>query len=144
MEATGLIHGDPVPACARRYLHLWKSNAPPDTHICAYYVLVGAAPKYVTGINIVVLLRATVKQIGFQRLIFFPYEIGSRSLRSGVAMSLHQAHISDSTIKIIGRWRSDTFLIYLQGQVATFTKGVSKAMAAVPWFKHQVPTPSPD
>ena len=58
-------------------------------------------------------------------------------------MNPHQAHILDSSIKIIGRWRSDAFLIYLQGQVATFTKGVSKAMAAVPWFTHQVPTPVP-
>ena len=38
-------------------------------------------------------------------------------------MTLHQAHVPNSTIKIIGRWRSDAFLIYLQGQVATFTKG---------------------
>ena len=58
-------------------------------------------------------------------------------------MTLHQAHVPNSTIKIIGRWMSDAFLIYLQGQVATFTKGVSKAMAAVPWFIHQVPTPCP-
>ena len=54
-------------------------------------------------------------------------------------MNLHQAHIPDSTIKIIGQWRSDAFLIYLQEQVATFTKGVSKAMAAVPWFIYKVP-----
>ena len=58
-------------------------------------------------------------------------------------MTLHQAHISDSTIKIIGRWRSDAFLIYLKGQVDIFTKGVSKAMAAVLWFTHKVPTPIP-
>ena len=38
-------------------------------------------------------------------------------------MTLHQAHIPNSTIKIIGRWGSDAFLIYLQGQVATLTKG---------------------
>ena len=54
-------------------------------------------------------------------------------------MTLHQAHIPNSTIKIIGRRRSDAFLIYLQGQVDTFTKGVSKAMEVVPWFIHQVP-----
>ena len=59
-------------------------------------------------------------------------------------MTLHQTHISDSTIKIVGRWRSDAFLIYLQGQVATFTKRVSKEMVTVPWFTHHVPTLSPD
>ena len=58
-------------------------------------------------------------------------------------MTLHQSRISDSTIKIIGRWWSYAFLIYFRGQVDTFTKGVSKAMAEVPWFMHQVPTPCP-
>ena len=72
MEDTGLIHGDPVPACAQRYLHLRKNNASPDTHICNYYVSMGAAPKSVTGTNIVEILRATAKQIGFQRIGFFP------------------------------------------------------------------------
>ena len=61
MEATGLLHGEPVPACARLYLHIWNNNASPNTPICTYYVLMGAAPKYVTGKNIVELLRATAK-----------------------------------------------------------------------------------
>ena len=132
MEATGLSHGDPVTAAARLYLHLRLHDAPPDTPICAYYVAPGAAQKLVTGSNIVFHLRATAHKIGFQRLGFHAHEIGSHSLRSGGAMTLHQAHVSNSTIKIIGRWRSDAFLIYLQGQVSTFTKGVSKAMLAVP------------
>ena len=51
-------------------------------------------------------------------------------------MTLHLAGIPDSTIKIVGRWRSDAFLIYLQGQIATFTRGVAAAMAKVQWFRH--------
>ena len=86
-----------------------------STPICDYYVSVGTAPKYVTGENTVELLWATAKQIGFHRIGFSPYNIGSHSLRLGGAMTLHQAHILDSNIKIIGRWRSDAFLIYLQG-----------------------------
>ena len=70
MEATGLLHGYPVPAYKQRYIHLRKKNAPPDTPICAYYVSVGATPKYVTGTNVVELLRATAKQIGFHRFGF--------------------------------------------------------------------------
>ena len=58
-------------------------------------------------------------------------------------MNLHQAYISDITIKIIGRWGLDAFLIYLQGQVARFTRVVSKVMATVPWFTYQLPTPGP-
>ena len=99
--------------CARRYLIILKINAPANTPICAYYVSVGDATKYVTGTNIVELLHATAKQIVFQRIRFFPYKIGSHSLRSGGAMTLHQDHILDSTIKIIEIWRSDAFLVYL-------------------------------
>ena len=36
MEATVLLHGDPSPACVRRYLHLWNNNSPSNTPICAY------------------------------------------------------------------------------------------------------------
>ena len=141
MEATGLPYGDTVTAAAYCYLHLRLRDAPPDTTIFTYYAAPGAAQKSVTGSNIVFHLCATSRKIGFQRLGFYAHEIGSHSLRSGGAMTLHQAHVPDSTIKIIGRWRSDAFLIYLLGLVATFTKGVSKAMAAVPWFIHQVSNP---
>ena len=143
MKATGLPHGYPVTAAARRYLHLHHHDVPPDTPIFTCYVAPGTAQKSVTGSNIVFHLRATARKIVFQRLGFHAHEIGSHFLRSGGAMTLHQAHVPNSTIKIIGRWRSDSFLVYLQVQEATFTKGVSKAMAAVPWFIHQVPNPCP-
>ena len=61
MEATGPLNGYPFLACAKRYLHLWNNNAPPNSPICAYSVLVGAAPKSTTGTNIVERLRATAK-----------------------------------------------------------------------------------
>ena len=82
----------------------------------------GAAPKYVIGKNIVELLWATSKQIGFYQLGFSPYKIDSHLLRSWDTTTLHQAHITNITIKIIWIWRSDAFLIYLQVKVATFTK----------------------
>ena len=50
-------------------------------------------------------------------------------------MTLHQAGISDSTIKVIFRWKSDAFIIYLQGQVLSFTKGVAASMKKVMWFQ---------
>ena len=46
-------------------------------------------------------------------------------------MTLHQAVISDSTIKVLGRWKSDAFIFYLQGQVLSFKKGVAVAIKEV-------------
>ena len=56
-------------------------------------------------------------------------------------MTLHQAGVADSTIKIIGRWKSDAFLIYLQGQVLTSARGVATKMRQVIWFASIPPTP---
>lgn len=139
MEATGIPFGCPVVASAHRYLHLRQHNAPPDIPICTYYV--NGSPRCVNSRQITALLRLHAAKIGFQKLGFYPHEIGTHSLRSGGAMTLHLAGIADSTIKIVGRWRSDAFLIYLQGQIATFTKGVAAAMAKVQWFRH---TNAPD
>ena len=96
----------------------------------------GVFPKIVTSTNIVSLLRLHAANLGSQRLGFYPQKIGSHSLSLGGGMTLHQVHIPDSTINIVGRWRSFAFLIYLQGQVVTFTKGVSTAMAKIAWFHH--------
>ena len=136
MEASGLRHGDAVSAAARRFIHLRTNKATPDTPICTYYTSLGATPSAIPSRHITATLRTAATKLGFQKLGFHSREIGSHSLRSGGAMTLHLAGIPEHTIKIIGRWRSDAFLIYLQGQIATFTQGVAGAMAKVRWFKH--------
>ena len=138
MEATELSHGDPISATAWRFLYLHSHHSNPNTMIFSYFLAKGALPKSVTSTHIVSLLHLHPASICFQRLGFFPHYIGSHSLLSGGSMELHQAHIPNSTINIIIWWRSDTFLIYLQVQVATFTKDVASAMAKIAWFYHQV------
>ena len=91
-----------------------------------------------TSTNIVSLRCLHAANFGFRRLGFYPHEIGSHLLRSGGSVTLRQAHIPDSTIKIIGRWRSAAFIVYLQGQVATLVKGVATDMEKNVWFHHQV------
>ena len=53
------------------------------------------------------------KWIDFQKLGFYPHEIGLHSLWLGGGTTLHLLGISDHTITMIGRWFSDVFLIYL-------------------------------
>ena len=89
METTDLEHGNPVSSVARRFLHIRQHNAEPDTTIFSYFPTTGVFPKSVTSTNIVSLLWLHADKLGFQRLGFYPHEIGSHSLRSGVAMTLH-------------------------------------------------------
>ena len=75
MDSTCPLRGDPIPACAWRYLHLRNNNVLPNTPYYDYYVLVDAAPKSVTVSNTVELLRAAAKRFDFQRIGFFPYRL---------------------------------------------------------------------
>ena len=82
-----------------------------------------------TASNIRDMLRQTA--VG-QQLSSHGYDlsrIGSHSLRSGGAMALRLAGYDDDMIKKLGRWSSNTYLIYIQTQVAQFTQGVAPQMA---------------
>ena len=140
MELSGIPFGCAVSAAVERFLHLRDNDADLDTPICTYFPSGRSTGKSITSTNVVQILRLWAAHIGFKRLGFHPMEIGSHSLRSGGAMTLHQAGISDSTIKVIGRWKSDAFIIYLQGQVLSFTKGVAAAMKEVMWFQSSART----
>ena len=61
-----------------------------------------AFPKSMTITNIVSLVCLHFAKLVFQCLGFYSQEICSNSLCSGGGMTLHQTHIPDNTIKIIG------------------------------------------
>ena len=134
MEATDDAFGGPVFDNAHRYFHLHRHQPPPDTHICTYYI--NHTPHCVNSYQITALIRIHITKIGFQTLGFHPYEIGTHFLCSGGATTLHHAGISGCTIKSFGRWRYGAFLIYLQGQITTFTNGVTTVIEKVQWFRH--------
>ena len=55
--------------------------------------------------------------------------VSSHSLRAGGAMALKLNGETDSTIKIMGRWSSDTFITYIHSQIGALTAGLSIKMA---------------
>ena len=55
--------------------------------------------------------------------------VSSHSLRAGGAMALKLNGEADSTIKIMGRWSSDTFITYIHSQTEALTAGLSIKMA---------------
>ena len=60
--------------------------------------------------------------------------IGTHSLRSGGAMQLKLAGYDHDMIRKLGRWRSDTYLRYIQSQISELTLGVARSMAQLRWF----------
>jgi hypothetical protein len=62
---------------------------------------------------------------------FGPSDIGTRSIRSGAAMALFLMDHSVERIKILGRWSSDAFLVYIRPQVLEWTSIMAADMARV-------------
>ena len=54
--------------------------------------------------------------------------IGTHSLRSGGAVALKLAGHDSDTIKKLGRWSSNTYLLYIQSQIAQLMVDVSATM----------------
>ena len=72
-------------------------------------------PRYITS----GLLRKTLRSVcmlggGLSTYGFDSSDIGTRSIRSGAAMGLFVAGISVDKIKMLGRWSSDAFLVYIR------------------------------
>jgi hypothetical protein len=73
-------------------------------------------------------LRETVHKIGAAQLGIDVSTVGTHSLRSSCAMLMYLAKARTATIMLLGRWKSDAFLLYLRKQVKEFTSGVSDLM----------------
>ena len=82
------------------------------------------------------LLRRVVDIMDASELGFTSSEIGTHSIRSGGAMAMKLAGIDDTTIKLLGRWRSDSFLLYIRKQVLQFSSKVSTRMLENEIFMH--------
>ena len=118
----------PVLALLRRVKHLHKYNAPPDTPLYTYYTTARNKHK-LTSANMTAALRLaaakTVRVTGID-----PSRIEARSLRSGGATAMLCANIDITTIQLIGRWRSDSMLLYLRTQAMELTQPFAKRMLA--------------
>ena len=89
-------------------------------------------------------IKAAVAAIGRDILGFGPNEVGTHSNRSSLAMMLYLQQVPPYTIMLIGRWRSDAFLSYIEKQCREFTKGMSSVMLKLDSFYHLPKIPPSD
>jgi len=126
----------PVHALIRQVKHILNHTSDTSTIISTFF-----SPKYPQGraLRVGCITRALQKAVTHLRLDkqgIRPSDVSSHSLRAGGATAMHLNNIPDSTIQKMGRWSSDTFLIYIHEQIAAFSKGVSKQMGLKVNFKN--------
>ena len=102
--------------------------------ICSYRR--GDSTFEVTAAQVTKLLRKVcLHNDGTRKYGYSQEELGTRSIRSGAAMSLAvQGGHTDEKIRILGRWKSLAFLTYIRPQVLEWSGGMAADMAKTKSF----------
>ena len=100
----------------------------PEWPVYTYYDFKTKRYSDIRSYEVLDVIRAAVKAIGFEVLGFHDHEVGTHSNRGGFAMMMYLSGSKVFTIMKLGRWLSDAFLEYIEQQVLSFSKGVSKKM----------------
>ena len=98
--------------------------------VCSYKVQGSRSRLEVTSDKVTKLLRMTCTTPEAEKKYGFTQgDIGTRSIRSGAAMSLAvQGGHTDEKIRILGRWKSKAFLTYIRPQVLEWSGGMAEEM----------------
>lgn len=117
----------PVKALTRRVAHLHANKASPDTLICAYFDHLGK--EHIRNNEMLKLVRAASVALNLESQGFPAERLRTHSLRAGGAMAIAVNGELDRNIKKMGRWSTDTFLMYIHEQISHLTKRISANMS---------------
>jgi hypothetical protein len=74
-------------------------------------------------------VKTAIKALCLESAGFTSLLVSSHSLRAGGAMTMKLNGADRNTIRKQGRWSSDTFLMYIHGQIAAFSSGLATQMS---------------
>ena len=126
----------PVKSLARRVHHIMSNGGNLSTPIYKYKHPLYITWRDVTADNINKTLKQAALETNLYTLGYTPNDVSSHSLRAGGAMAMHLNKIDPMTIRKMGRWKSDTFLMYIHEQISAFATGVSIKMSNHIPFRH--------
>ncbi len=119
---------DAVRALGRRYCHIRQHmNHDWSTLLSAVFTDDGRVD--VTDKDVSQSLKTAARVLQYPEMKGIPIErVNTHSLRIGGANALALAGFNEMQIQKMGRWRGDTFKIYVREQLSNFSEGMSRAM----------------
>lgn len=138
-EAIPTIHCH-VKALARRVSHILHHTANLDTIISTYFHHHNK-PHSITASDMNNAVKNAVIRLNMNKHGFTKDLVGSHSLRAGGAMAIMLNGGNRDIIRKMGRWSSDTFLMYIHEQIAHLSAGVAAKMSTTVPF-HNVAGPT--
>jgi integrase len=127
----------PVHALIRRVSHILQHSTDPAVMLATYFPNPGSSGWHITSTDITHTVKGAVQALGLARYNIPPDQVSSHSLRAGGAMALHLGGAPSHTIQLLGRWSSDTFMVYIHKQLSAFSDGLSTSMTRET-FSHNV------
>ena len=118
----------PIKALARRVAHIMHYTTNQHTMLGTYFDNFGYK-RYIVSDDMNKAVKEAVVALGLLTKGFTPKNVSSHSFRAGGAMACKLNGIDRDTIKKLGRWSSDTFLMYIHEQISHLTVGVAKKMS---------------
>ena len=123
----------PIKALIRRIKHthdnLCKNTVDAGSfQLGTYFQTTASNPLALRATDINTTIKLAVEVLHLDKFGLTKDQVGSHSLRSGGAMAMCLNNIPEISIQKAGRWSSNTWLDYIQVQMACFSKGVSKAV----------------
>jgi hypothetical protein len=134
-ECTGTLYS-PVKSLARRVHDILSHHGTVTTNIFNYSHPLYTTWRTITATHINSTLKRAAGDIGLYNLGYAEGDVSSHSLRAGGAMAMHLNGIDANTIRKMGRWKSNTFLMYIHEQISAFATGVSIKMSTHIPFRH--------
>ena len=125
-HATGLVDC-PMRATARRIHHILANTNDHSTIISACFN--NGHRRKVSARQINSAVKQGVEMTGLLNQGYTTKSVSSHSLRAGGAMAMKLNGIDRDTIRKMGRWSSDTFLMCIHEQISALSKGIASTMA---------------
>lgn len=119
----------PIRALIRRLKHIRRHSTTLNLCLSTYFAYPGAHPRMLRAYDINSAIKRAVTTLKLDRNGLTSALVGSHSLRAGGAMAMYLNGVPHDTVRKMGRWKSDTFLMYIHEQIAAFSENVSEAMS---------------
>ena len=128
----------PIKALARRINHVMCHTTSQQTMIGACFDN-NDAKHHLISDDMNKAVQFAIEQLNMHDQGFNSKNVGSHSLRAGGAMAAKLNGIDRDTIKKMGRWSSDTFLMCIHEQIAHLSHGVAQKMSTRLPFRNIAP-----
>ena len=127
-ESHTAVLSCPVRALIRRLKHVQRYSADTTLQLGSYFTTRGqlctVRPRTITNA-----LRVAVSELNLHLINILPDLVSSHSSRAGGATAMHINGVPEVTIQKMGRWSSDTFLIYIHDQLFHFSSNIAELMS---------------